>query len=78
MSILLHAVEDGSLSKASRNLGLPLATVSRKVSELEAYLNTTLFTRSAKGLMPTPAGHSFITAAKAILELVNEAAHRFR
>ena len=73
MSILLHAVEDGSLSKASRNLGLPLATVSRKVSELEAYLNTTLFTRSAKGLMPTPAGLSFITAAKAILEQVNEA-----
>ena len=30
MSILLHAVEDGSLSKAGRNLGLPLATVSRK------------------------------------------------
>ena len=73
MSILLHAVEDGSLSKASRNLGLPLATVSRKVSELEAHLNTTLFTRSAKGLTPTPAGLSFITAAKAILELVNEA-----
>ena len=73
MSILLHAVEAGSLSKASRNLGLPLATVSRKVSELEAHLNTTLFTRSAKGLVPTPAGHSFITAAKAILELVNEA-----
>jgi DNA-binding transcriptional LysR family regulator len=73
MSILLHAVEAGSLSKASRNLRLPLATVSRKVSELEAHLNTTLFTRSAKGLMPTPAGHSFITAAKAILELMNEA-----
>ena len=26
------------------NLGLPLATVSRKVSELEAHLNTTLIT----------------------------------
>ena len=73
MSILLQAVEAGSLSKASRNLGLPLATVSRKVSELEAHLNTTLFTRSAKGLLPTPAGRSFITSAKAILELVNEA-----
>ncbi len=73
MSMLLHVLEAGSLSQASRNLGLPLATVSRKVSELEAHLNTTLFTRSAKGLMPTPAGHSFITAAKAILELVNEA-----
>ena len=36
MSLLLHAVEAGSLSKASRNLRLPLATVSRRVSELEA------------------------------------------
>ena len=73
MSILLHAVDAGSLSKASRTLGLPLATVSRKISELEAHLNTTLFTRSAKGLIPTPAGHSFITAAKTILEMLNEA-----
>jgi DNA-binding transcriptional LysR family regulator len=73
MSILVHAGEAGSLSKASRTLRLPLATVSRKVSGLEAHLNTTLFTRSAKGLTPTPACHSFITTAKAILEQVNEA-----
>ncbi len=73
MTILLRAVEAGSLSKASRSLGLPLATVSRKVSELEAHLNATLLTRSAKGLAPTPAGRSFITAARAILEQLNEA-----
>ena len=74
MSILVHAGEAGSLSKArSKTLRLPLATVSRKVSGLEAHLNTTLFTRSAKGLTPTPACHSFITTAKAILEQVNEA-----
>jgi DNA-binding transcriptional LysR family regulator len=73
MSILLQAVEAGSLSKASRNLGLPLATVSRKVSELEAHLNASLLTRSAKGLVPTPAGLSYIAAAKTILEQLNEA-----
>ncbi len=73
MSILLEAVEAGSLSKAARNLGLPLATVSRKVSELEANLNASLLTRSAKGLAPTSAGRSFVTAAKAILEQLNEA-----
>jgi DNA-binding transcriptional LysR family regulator len=39
MSVLIAAVESGSLSKASRHLSLPLATVSRKVSELEAHLN---------------------------------------
>lgn len=73
MSILLQAVEAGSLSKASRHLGLPLATVSRKVAELEAHLNASLLTRSPKGLVPTPAGRSFMTAAKAILEQLNEA-----
>jgi DNA-binding transcriptional LysR family regulator len=73
MSILLEAVEAGSLSKAARNLGLPLATVSRKVSELEANLNASLLTRSVKGLAPTSAGRSFVTAAKAILEQLNEA-----
>jgi DNA-binding transcriptional LysR family regulator len=43
------------------------------VSELETHLNTSLLTRSAKGLVPTTAGRSFITAAKTILELLNEA-----
>ena len=73
MSILLQAVEAGSFSEAGRRLGIPLATVSRKISELEAHLNTSLLTRSAKGLVPTPAGRSFIVAAKAILEQLNEA-----
>ena len=73
MSVLLAAVESGSLSKASRKLGLPLATVSRKVAELEAHLNAALLIRSAKGLELTPAGRSYVTAAKAILEQVTEA-----
>lgn len=73
MAVLLAAVEGGSLSKASRNLRLPLATVSRKVSELESHLNATLLVRSAKGLELTPAGRSYVTAAKSILEQLNEA-----
>jgi DNA-binding transcriptional LysR family regulator len=73
MSVLLSAVESGSLSKASRKLGLPLATVSRKVAELENHLNASLLVRSAKGLELTPAGRSFVTAAKAILEQLEEA-----
>jgi DNA-binding transcriptional LysR family regulator len=73
MSVLLAAVDSGSLSKASRNLRLPLATVSRKVAELEAHLNATLLIRSAKGLELTPAGRSYVTAAKSILEQLTEA-----
>lgn len=73
MSVLIAAVENGSLSKASRSLGLPLATVSRKVAELEAHLNATLLIRSAKGLELTPAGRTYVTAAKGILEQLTEA-----
>lgn len=73
MSVLLSAVESGSLSKASRKLGLPLATVSRKVAELETHLNANLLIRSAKGLELTPAGRTYVTAAKAILEQLSEA-----
>jgi DNA-binding transcriptional LysR family regulator len=73
MTVFLAAAEAGSLSAASRKLKLPLATVSRKVSELEAHLNSTLLLRSAKGLELTPAGRSYVTSAKAILEQLTEA-----
>jgi len=73
MTVLLAAVDTGSLSKASRKLGLPLATVSRKVADLEAHLKADLLIRSSKGLELTPSGRSYVAAAKAILEQVNEA-----
>jgi len=73
MSILVVAVEAGSLSAASRQLGIPLATVSRKVSELEARLGTRLLARSSRRLMPTEAGRSYIEACKRILDEVGEA-----
>jgi DNA-binding transcriptional LysR family regulator len=46
MGVLLSVVDAGSLSAAGRNLGMPLATVSRKVSDLEAELKTRLLIRS--------------------------------
>jgi DNA-binding transcriptional LysR family regulator len=73
MSILVQAAEGGSLSAAGRRLGVPLATVSRKVAELEAHLNAPLLVRSARGLTLTEAGRGYLAAAKAILAEVNEA-----
>jgi len=73
MSILLQAVEAGSLSAAARKIGVPLATVSRKVSELEAHLKTRLFNRSAKKLSLTDAGRDYVVACKRILEDLDEA-----
>jgi hypothetical protein len=46
MGILLAAIDNGSLSAASRKLRIPLATVSRRVSDLEAHLNVQLLVRA--------------------------------
>jgi DNA-binding transcriptional LysR family regulator len=50
-----EVVRDGSLSGATRRLGLTQPTVGRHVDALEAALGVSLFTRSPRGLTPTPA-----------------------
>jgi DNA-binding transcriptional LysR family regulator len=72
MSVLVAVVEAGSLSAASRKLGAPLPTVSRKVSELEAHLNARLLIRSTRKLTLTEAGAAYVAACKRILEQVGE------
>ena len=73
MSTFLAVVEAGSLSAAARRLNTPLATVSRKVSELESHLRTKLFNRSSRKLVLTDAGSSYVAACKRILADVTEA-----
>ena len=73
MATFVAAVEGGSLSAASRKLGMPLATVSRKVSELEAHLRTRLVTRTTRRFTLTDAGRAYIAACKRILEDLDQA-----
>jgi DNA-binding transcriptional LysR family regulator len=73
MSALLAAVDAGSLSAASRKLGMPLTTVSRKVSELEAHLRTRLVHRTSRRLILTDAGLSYLAACRRILEDIDAA-----
>ncbi len=73
MATLLAVVEAGSLSAASRRLGTPLATVSRRLSELEAHLKTRLLQRSSRRLTLTDAGAAYIRSCRRILEEIEEA-----
>ncbi|UVK41926.1 LysR family transcriptional regulator [Mesorhizobium sp. AR07] len=73
MSLFVAAVEAGSLSAAARRFGIPLATVSRKVSDLERHLNTRLLNRSTRRLTPTDAGRAYLAACRRILDDVGEA-----
>jgi len=73
MSIFVTVSEAGSLSAAARRLGMPLATVSRKVAELETHLRTRLLHRTTRQLSLTEAGASYLAACRRILEEIGEA-----
>ena len=73
MSMLLLTVDRGSLSAAGRELRVPLPTLSRKISELEAVLGTRLLIRTTRKLSLTDAGVAYIAAARRILEQVEDA-----
>lgn len=73
MSILIAVVDSGSLSAAARRLDMPLATVSRKVGELESHLKTRLLHRTTRMLSLTEAGSLYVAACRRILDEIDEA-----
>jgi DNA-binding transcriptional LysR family regulator len=73
MSLFAAIADAGSLSAAGRRFGVPLATVSRKLMDLESHLKTRLLTRSTRRLVLTDAGRDYLAACRQILELVDEA-----
>lgn len=56
LRLFISVCQDGSLSKTSERLGVPIATISRQISELEKSLNIQLFDRFKSGVKPTMAG----------------------
>ncbi len=73
MSVFAAIVDLGSLSAAGRRLGMPLATVSRRLADLEAHLGTRLITRSTRRLVLTDSGRDYLVACRQILDRVDEA-----
>ncbi|PWT85278.1 MAG: LysR family transcriptional regulator [Acidobacteria bacterium] len=73
MSIIIAVTETGSISAAARRLKSPVATVSRKVAELESRLKAQLFLRASRRMTLPDAGRSYIDACKRIIEQVDEA-----
>ncbi|MFC3181531.1 LysR substrate-binding domain-containing protein [Cypionkella sinensis] len=63
----------GNLSAAGRKLGVPLTTISRKISDLENHLGARLLQRSNRSVTLTEAGQSYVVACQRILRDVAEA-----
>ena len=62
----------GSLNKAAEALLTAQPNISRSIKELEADLGITIFTRSAKGMIPTAEGEEFLGYAQGILAKIEE------
>jgi DNA-binding transcriptional LysR family regulator len=73
MAVFVAVVEAQGFSAASRKLAMPLATVSRKVSELEDQLRVQLLNRSTRKISLTDSGRQFYEACRRILDDLGEA-----
>ena len=73
MKTLLAAVDGGSLSAASRTLGVPLPTVSRRVSDLEAHLRAQIVVRTSRKLLLTDVGRDYVAACRRLLDGLEDA-----
>lgn len=73
MSMLIEVADTGSLSAAARALNIPVTTLSRKISDLEAALGAKLLVRSTRRIDLTDAGIGYLAAARRIIEQVEEA-----
>jgi DNA-binding transcriptional LysR family regulator len=73
MALLVEVVDSGSLTAASRRRRVPLPTISRRLTDLEARLGVQLLIRTTRKVTVTDAGREFVAASRRILEQVAEA-----
>jgi DNA-binding transcriptional LysR family regulator len=68
MAILVEVVRGGSFTEASRSLGMPKSTVSKRIAELEDRLGTRLLQRTTRRLTLTPAGAEYFERCRRIMD----------
>lgn len=65
--LFVQAVEQGGFAAASRHLGIPKSTLSKRVSELEESLGARLIHRTSRSFVLTDSGRDFLDHAQAAL-----------
>ncbi len=68
-----RAIEAKSLSRAAAELGIPRATIGRRLARLEERLGTRLLRRTTRSLAMTDAGETFYRHARMVLDAVMQA-----
>lgn len=70
---ILEIARQQSVTHAAEKLFVTQSTLSQYLSKLENELGTPLFSREKSGLVPTEAGHVYLHAARAVVQIQNAA-----
>lgn len=73
MNAFVAVARAGGFSAASRDLGVPLATLSRRVADLERVLGARLLRRSTREVALTEAGANFYATCRRLLDELRDA-----
>jgi DNA-binding transcriptional LysR family regulator len=73
MSAFVAVAKSGGFSAASREVGIPLATLSRRVADLEAELGVRLLRRSTRQVVLTETGATFYKTCQRVLDDLRDA-----
>lgn len=73
MRLFVQVAKAGGFAKASRAIGVPRATLSRRIAALEDAMGLRLIERSSRTFRLTGSGEAFFERAKAAVDLADEA-----
>src|ERR1700738_5163932 len=71
--IFVKVAQFESISRAARSLGMPISTVSRRLSVLESKLGVLLLRRTTRRLNLTARGREYFNQCRELLTLLEEA-----
>jgi DNA-binding transcriptional LysR family regulator len=66
LKLVMAIADSGSLTRAAARIHLAPSSASHRLTQLEATLSVALFTRHARGLIPTAAGESLLRHARQV------------
>jgi DNA-binding transcriptional LysR family regulator len=73
VEVFLAVADEGAISGAAKRLGVSPSAISQQLMVLETALGATLLDRSARPMLPTPAGAKFRRHAQTIVNVAAEA-----
>lgn len=73
LELFVNIVEAGSLAAAGEKLGVPAATVTRRLQQLERHLGCRLLNRSARRLLLSPEGQLYYEQCRPLIHGLRQA-----